>query len=151
MATDPDIRPAREEDAAAMAVLTAVLGYPVAEEAARSRVREIAGSRSDLLLVAVWADGRLAAWLQAHASHRVHTGRSVEIVGLVVDPEFRREGIGRRLVAAAEQWAEARSAEALVVRSNLLRSESHCFYPALGFGLSKKQAVYRLELGDRRG
>ncbi len=106
---------------------------------------------SDLLLVAADPDKPMMGWLQAHAACRVHTGWGVEIVGLVVDREARRQGIGRRLVAEARRWAEARSAEALVVRSNLRRSESHLFYPALGFSLNKHQAVYRLSLRDSGG
>ena len=144
------IRPAVEDDAGEVARLAAVLGYPVAEEEMRARVRGILGSDADLLLVAAAGDGRVVGWLQAHAACRVHTGRGVEIVGLVVDPAARRQGIGKRLVAEAERWAEARSAEVLVVRSNLRRSESHLFYPALGFSLNKQQAVYRLGLGGPR-
>ena len=34
-------------------------------------------------------------------------------------------------------------AEAVVVRSNTKRVESHIFYPALGFTVSKTQSVYR--------
>jgi len=140
------IRPAVEDDAGEVARLAAVLGYPVAEEEMRSRVRGVLHSDADLLLVAADPGKRVMGWLQAHAAYRVHTGWGVEIVGLVVDPEARRQGIGRRLVAEARRWAEARSAEALVVRSNLRRSESHLFYPALGFSLNKQQAVYRLGL-----
>jgi ribosomal protein S18 acetylase RimI-like enzyme len=150
MAWGPIIRPAVEHDAGEVARLAALLGYPVAEEVMRARVRGIPGSDADLLLVATAPGGRVVGWLQAHAACRVHTGWGVEIVGLVVDPEARRQGVGRRLVAEARRWAEARSAEALVVRSNLRRSESHLFYPALGFDLNKKQAVYRMELRPGR-
>lgn len=149
MDDSPLVRPATEEDAEAVARLSTVLGYPAAVETVRARVRAILSSGSDLLLVAE-AGARVVGWLQAHAAYRVHAGWGVEIAGLVVDPEARRRGIGRRLVAEAENWAAARSAEALTVRSNLRRSESHLFYPALGFSLHKTQAVYRLGLGDTR-
>ena len=54
--------------------------------------------------------------------------------------------IGRALVEQAERWAGARGPESLVVRSNTLRTESHRFYPTLGFTASKTQAVYQKPL-----
>jgi len=48
-----------------------------------------------------------------------------------------------RLVERAEQWAQELGAQTLVVRSNTQRTESHRFYPALGFSNTKTQAVYR--------
>jgi hypothetical protein len=39
-------------------------------------------------------------------------------------------------------------APVLVVRSNTTRRESHVFYPALGFSVSKTQRVYRKLLRD---
>jgi len=150
--TEPGgIRPAVEDDAGEVARLAAVLGYPVAEEEMRSRVRGTLASDADLLLVAAGPGGRVVGWLQAHAARRVHTGWGVEIVGLVEDPEARRQGIGRCLVEEAERWAAARSAEELTARSNLRRTESHRFYRALGFRLNKTQAVYRKALPGRRG
>jgi GNAT superfamily N-acetyltransferase len=60
----------------------------------------------------------------------------------VVDSRRRREGLGKALVARAEQWARERSLPKLRVRSNVTREESHRFYPAIGFVKSKTQHVY---------
>lgn len=143
------IRSAAEGDAEVLADLGTVLGYPVGAERMRSRLREILNAADDQVLVAVDPAGRVRGWVQAHAAHRLHTGRGVEIVGLVVDGEMRRQGIGRRLVAEVERWAEARSAEWLAVRSNLQRIDSHRFFLGLGFRLSKRQAVYRKDPGQQ--
>ena len=88
-------------------------------------------------------EGRLTGWLQAHAYDILESGFIVEIVGLVVAQDCRRSGAGRALVRQAEQWAATLGAEALVVRSNTLRTESHLFYPALGFSISETQTVYK--------
>ena len=101
------------------------------------------------MIVAALPDKAVVGWLQAHASHVLESGFRVEITGLIVSPEIRRGSVGRSLVAEAEKWAAAQSAETVVVRSNIQRIESHLFYPALGYALSKTQTVYRKLLTNR--
>ncbi|MBK8477763.1 MAG: GNAT family N-acetyltransferase [Opitutaceae bacterium] len=136
------IRDAVSSDSADIARLTNLLGYPGDAEAISYRLAKIAGRQEDLLIVAVLKE-EIVGWLQAHASVVLESGFRVEIVGLIVSEESRRCGVGRSLVHRAEQWASQIGAEALVVRSNTKRVESHIFYPALGFSSSKTQSVYR--------
>jgi GNAT superfamily N-acetyltransferase len=96
-----------------------------------------------LIIVAADAAGAVVGWLQAHAATILESGFRVEITGLIIAPEQRRRGWGRLLVLEAEQWARSIGAEAVVVRSNVQRVESHAFYPALGFSATKTQKVYR--------
>jgi GNAT superfamily N-acetyltransferase len=140
------VRRATAADAGAMARLSGELGYPVETDAMRARIRAVTASAADLLVVAEDPTGEPAGWLQAHSAHLIESGFRVEIVGLIVSPAARRTGLGRSLVAAAERWATSIQAEALVVRSNVQRDESHAFYPALGFSATKTQHVYRKSL-----
>jgi GNAT superfamily N-acetyltransferase len=136
------VREGRLSDAAEIATLTNELGYAADAAAISRRLQGILGKPNDLVTV-VACDGEIAGWLQAHAAVVVETGFRVEIVGLIVGARFRRRGIGRALVEHAEQWAAGIGAEVIVVRSNTKRVESHRFYPALGYGLSKTQTVFR--------
>jgi GNAT superfamily N-acetyltransferase len=72
----------------------------------------------------------------------IESGERVEIVGLVVDAQARRGGIGRAMIAAAEAWTRARGLDALYLRSNVLRPEAHPFYEGLGFLRTKTQHAY---------
>jgi predicted N-acetyltransferase YhbS len=137
------IRCAIEGDATSIAQLSGALGYKAETEAVRRRLSAILGSEADLMIVAVDSTEAMVGWLQAHAAHIVESGFRVEITGLIVAPEARRHGVGRLLVARAEQWARGICAEAIVVRSNVQRLESHIFYPALGYSATKTQKVYR--------
>jgi predicted N-acetyltransferase YhbS len=137
------IRSATERDAESIAQLSGTLGYAVTADVMRERLRTIVGSSSDLLIVAVDSNDQVLGWLQAHAANVIESGFRVEIMGLIVSPEQRRSGIGRLLVHEAERWASSLSATAIVVRSNVQRTESHAFYPALGYALTKSQKVYR--------
>lgn len=146
------IRKAREADAAPIGELIAELGYerdPADTCDAIARLQKKQRKGLDLLLVATNEKGDVGGWLQAHASEVLESGFRVELVGLIVSAKMRRLGMGRRLVAAAEQWARTLGAGSLVVRSNVNRKESHSFYPALGFKVAKTQVVYKKPL--RRG
>jgi len=146
MSTFLSIRRATEDDAESIANLASELGYAVHTKVMRSRIQAIVASSSDLLIVAVDSSTTVVGWLQAHAAHIVEFGFRVEITGLIVSSTFRRRGVGRSLVAKAAHWAKTVSAEAVVVRSNAERVESHSFYPALGYTSTKTQVVYRTPL-----
>jgi GNAT superfamily N-acetyltransferase len=139
------IRDAILSDAAEITRLTAELGYAATIAEIGARLGRVTDRQKQVVLVAV-LEGKIAGWLQAQASEVLESGYRAEIVGLVVAEKFRRRGVGRRLVAEAEGWAIGVGAPTLVVRTNSKRVESHDFYPALGFELSKTQAVYRKAL-----
>jgi GNAT superfamily N-acetyltransferase len=134
----------RNADAVAVAELSAELGYPSEAKNIGARIEKIGGS--DLLLVAVTAADRPVGFIQAHRVCIIEAGDRVEILGLVVGASARRGGIGRKLIAEVEHWAESMGAEAVIVRSNTVRRESHIFYPALGYSRIKTQAVYEKRL-----
>jgi len=140
------IRDAAPADAESIAQLTTQLGYAVDAATISVRLARLSGQRDQLVLVAM-LDGKVAGWLQAHASEVLESGFRVEIVGLVVAEDCRRHGVGRELVKRVEQWAASLGAGTVVVRSNTKREESHRFYPALGYAATKTQAVYRKRLG----
>lgn len=141
------VREAGEADLEALAGLCGTLGYPADPAAIGARVAGITPSPSDVLLVAE-CSGLVVGWLQAHVAWVLESGFRAEIVGLVVSPDSRRLGAGRRLVAAAEEWADGKGATSISVRSSTQRIESHIFYPALGYERKKTQEVYRKALGD---
>jgi len=137
------VRAARLGDAPAVAALSGELGYPAEAGQIRGRLRRILARDDQRVLVAEDGRGGVCGWLHAQASEALESGFRVEIVGLVVAGAMRRRGAGRRLVARAEAWARRIGAEAVVVRSNAKRLESHAFYPSLGYVASKTQVVYR--------
>ncbi len=139
------IRRARSADATRVAALSAVLGYPAGVDAVAIRLERLLASSADIVLVAHDPTG-VVGWLHGAEQELLESGRRCEILGLVVDPEQRGRGIGRRLVAAVEAWAETRGLEQMAVRSNVARTESHPFYERLGYARAKTQHAYRKRL-----
>jgi len=141
----PMLRGARLTDAAEMARLAGELGYPASANAMQERLAALLPDAGQHIAVA--ADGeRLLAWMHVQRGLTLDVGARAEIVGLVVDATARRHGLGRRLVAAAEDWARAQGLAALMVRSNVARDVSHPFYESIGFARVKTQHVYTKRL-----
>jgi GNAT superfamily N-acetyltransferase len=141
----PTIRPAVPADAAAIAGLSGQLGYPVSPVAVARRLERLL-PRADQVVLVADAGGLLAGWIHGAEQELVEADRRCEILGLVIDQRRRREGTGRRLVAAVEEWAVSRGLGEMSVRSNVTRAESHPFYEAIGYRRVKTQQVYRKRL-----
>lgn len=141
----PAPRAATPDDAAGIARLSGQLGYPVDAASMAARLQQLLPRDSHFIRVA--ADGpHLLGWIAAEQRLTLETGDSFEIVGLVVDRDAHRGGIGSTLVAAVADWARSRGGPRLIVRSNVVRTESHPFYERLGFARVKSQHVYRRDL-----
>lgn len=137
------VREMSSVDLPKVAELSKQLGYPVTAEALQKRFDTLRFSKTNVLFV---AGDPVGGWIQVEERQSLESGENAEIVGLVVDSGRRREGLGRALVARAEQWAKERGLPKLRVRSNVTREESHRFYPAIGFKVSKTQHVYEKPL-----
>jgi ribosomal protein S18 acetylase RimI-like enzyme len=67
-----------------------------------------------------------------------------EIQALVVAAACQGQGIGRRLVAHACEWAFARGYERVRLRSGVQREAAHAFYEHLGFEKAKASHAFEL-------
>ena len=137
------VRRAVAGDAARVAELSGVLGYPVTADALSQRLVRLLSSDEDVVFVAEHGSGDLVGWIHGAEQELLETGRHCEILGLVVDASHRGRGAGRQLVEAVESWTAARGLDEIAVRSNVLRAESHPFYEALGYVRAKTQHAYR--------
>ena len=60
---------------------------------------------------------------------------SAELTELVVDPNYRRQGVGRCLVQYIEREARAQGAVTLTLMTAWQNAGAHAFYQALGYSL----------------
>ena len=136
-----------EDDAEKVADLSTQLGYPSTPVAIATRLLDITRRSDGVLLVAELPTGRVAGWIHVRGQHLLESDPYAQIAGLVVDRDVRREGVGRSLMAAAEQWARAAGYDAVRLSTNTARSEARPFYEALGYALLKTQYALRKPLG----
>src|SRR6266545_3923401 len=94
-------RPARKEDAPAIAALVTQLGYDAVPGEVAERLARLL-MKSDHRFVVAEADGRLLGWVHVELSESVDSDAFALIAGLVVDRSHRRQGVGAALMAEAE-------------------------------------------------
>ncbi|GGA01653.1 GNAT family N-acetyltransferase [Dyella caseinilytica] len=135
------LRKAGIDDAPEIARLAEELGYPVSPEAMWARLAALL-SHPDHHISVVEDDDALHGWIAVEHRRTLESGDRMEIVGLVVDASRRGSGVGRMLVADAEQWARQCGFHVISVRSNIVREASHPFYEHLGYARRKTQHYY---------
>lgn len=148
MGSDPAgllIRPARLDDAPAIAELCGQLGYPSTAMQVTHRLVQMAGFPFHALFVAE-TGGQVAGWVHVHAYPLPESDFHAELGGLVVAETHRGSGVGKALLAAAEAWAIRNGCSELWLRSNVIRKEAHRFYQANGYENIKSQHTFRKRL-----
>lgn len=127
---DVEIRPARADDAPALAALLAELGFPAPPEVLVAR---LAAMPDGDVLVAV-REGVPVGVVTLHVTPVLHRPTTVgRITALVVAGHDRGHGIGAALVTAAERALGARGCALVEVTSNHRLADAHRFYERLGY------------------
>lgn len=99
-------------------------------ESLRARLASL--PKEDRLLIGL--DGEhVAGFAHLRVSQDLTTGDAAEVVAILVAKAYRRRGVGRRLIAAAETWALESGRSRLVLRTDVVRSDAHAFFIALGY------------------
>jgi GNAT superfamily N-acetyltransferase len=144
--TGVTIRPARVDDAHAVAALAKQLGYDAAPDAVADRLTRLVGRRDQQFLVAD-EGGRAVGWIHMLVNECVEAEAFVVIGGLVVDRAYRKQGIGRRLLAEAEDWAVLQGCSVVRLSSSATRTEAHAFYQRVGYTNIKTQYSFAKPVG----
>lgn len=138
-----EIRLANSADARTIAHLSGQLGYPTAVRQAERRLEAILGSKDHAVFVA-HVDKQILGWIHVFLAQRIESEPFAELGGLVIAELHRRRGIGRRLLARAEEWSVGCGVAKLRVRVRVRygRDEARAFYQGLGFTQEKEQGVF---------
>ncbi|MGH8324270.1 MAG: GNAT family N-acetyltransferase [Steroidobacteraceae bacterium] len=114
----------------------------------RERLAAVGQSVADGVMVAETDNGRVIGWLHVALLTHLTDASDAYILGLVVSEPARGKGVGTRLLREAEQWALAKGATQLKLRSGSERERAHRFYERAGFRRVKTQVVFAKSLAD---
>lgn len=115
------------------------LGYPTSPETMAARLNDVLSDSMRIVFVADPGNGHAAGYIQASRHVSIEVDPLVEIDGLVVSQNHRRQGIGKMLIAAVEDWARSLGILTVRLHTNIIREEAHRFYKDLGFIINKTQ------------
>jgi GNAT superfamily N-acetyltransferase len=88
----------------------------------------------------------VAGFVGVQVLRTLEADQRVEVTALVVLEEFRSQGVGKLLMARAEDWARSQGCTVIGLRSNVIRERAHSFYQRLGYEHLKTQKAFRKSL-----
>jgi ribosomal protein S18 acetylase RimI-like enzyme len=142
------IRDAKLTDAPALAALMRELGYDTTPSEMRRRLKSISCDVRYRTLVAE-VDGKVSGMIGtlAHPSYE-HNDASGRILALVTITTARRRGIGRALIASAEEAFAQNGVTRVALDTRFTREDAHRFYESLGYERNGWRFVKELPVSD---
>lgn len=135
---------AGKKDAHALSELSAQLGYPAKPADIALRLEKLRRNPENHVFVAETAlapnEERLVAGFISFESYEtIYCAAGINITGFAVDEKLRRTGIGSRLMAAVEHFAEQNGFAFIRAESGAMRKDAHAVYRKLNFDSEKTQ------------
>lgn len=138
------VREALPSDAQRIASLAVQLGYEVPVAHVERQLHRVNDERA--IFVAVVPRVGVIGWIGVSLCEAITDSGRADINGLVVEDEYRGNGIGRLLVETAEAWARRRNCTSMRLVSNVVRERAHEFYKRLGYDVLKTQHAFKKAL-----
>ena len=118
------------------------LGYDFPLEKTKTQLEKILTGK-DAKIFGAFVDDKLIGYVHI-ADYECSFNDSLKnIMGIAVDPAYRKQGIGRTLLSQAETWARDTGAAGIRLVSSVGRTEAHKFYAAMGYTSKKEQKNFR--------
>ena len=108
-----------------------------AEEGFRRFLSRIAAAQADVIVLVADAEGEIVGFLIGMVRERTSVfirSRHGYITDIYVDPEFRRQGVGRKLVKAAEEWFTSQGLDHVRLQVSAANEAGLAFWRSVGFG-----------------
>jgi GNAT superfamily N-acetyltransferase len=139
------IRTAKLIDAEEITRLCTQLGYSVTIEQTKSRIERLTNDKNNAILVYETTDDNLSGWVHVFGKRLIEL-EYAEIGGLIVDSNFRRQGIGLQLMKKCEEWAKENGYQEIRLHSGGQRKEAHEFYKQIGYKNINWAQLFSLKL-----
>ena len=143
------VRPYRDDDWTEWLRMGHLLFPDESDGSLTSGMRETRAHRDAEVFVLDRGDGRLGGFVEA-GTRAYADGCDTSPVGYVeawfIDPDLRRQGWGRALLAAAEAWARGRGYTEMASDALLANVVSHQAHKAAGYVEMERLVVFRKPL-----
>lgn len=113
------------------------LGYNCEVDLIKERIKGLDLAR-ERVFVAEY-DNHILGYVHAEDYKTLYFDELVNLLGLAVANDYRRQGVATALIGQVELWAKEQGAKMIRLNSGSLRREAHEFYRKLGFDNEKEQ------------
>lgn len=128
------LREMTESDCREVSVLLDELGLPAGEDEVLRRFKSLKKRASGGQIVTALSGGKVIGLCAVDFTSVIHRSSEVgRIITLVVLRDYRKLGVGQRLVAHIEKIIASKGANRIEVTSAEERRQAHNFYESLGY------------------
>ena len=138
------IRLAQTHDAESISRLSQQFDYSVNTETCAEHITYMSNHPDVYQLLVIEKDMEVVGYMQLTVVRHIQTKSYVEISALVIDEQFRSQGMGSKLIQTAKAWTQELGYQRLVVRTNENREQAIHFYSRGGFRELKKQTTFQI-------
>ena len=117
------------------------LGYDVDINTVSNQIKKLSCDNKNHIL-AVYEDENTKkgiGFVHAQVYESVYSDTGLNILGLAVDPDFRGNGVGKKLIGYIEKYAMDNGISFIRLNSANHRVEAHKFYEDIGYKSDKLQ------------
>ena len=125
------------------------MGYECAPALVKSKIEKLDSKREAVFVAEVETlqnqgllHGRgtqLVGFIHVERYDVLYFESMANILGLAVKKDFQKQGLGKALLLAAENWAQENEIYLMRLNSGINRTDAHGFYEHLGYVSEKEQ------------
>ena len=120
------------------------LGYECKNELVKMRIEHLDEKREMVFVAEV--DNVVVGYIHVEKYNLLYFDSMANILGLAVAKKQQKQGWGRKLMEAAEQWSKENDIYTIRLSSGIGRKGAHKFYRAIGFSEEKQQVRFIKQL-----
>lgn len=120
------------------------LGYNCNVDLVKERLENLDSNRERVFVADV--DGNVVGYVHAEKYNTLYFESMVNIQGLAVAKVYRRNGCGKALMDAVENWAKECGIQMIRLNSGMIRTDGHKFYRSIGYDNEKEQIRFMKKL-----
>ena len=113
------------------------MGYECDSDLVKSKIEKL-DSKREAVFVAE-EESQLLGFIHVESYEVLYFESMANILGLAVKKDFQKQGLGKALLLAAENWAEENGIHLMRLNSGVNRTDAHGFYEHLGYVSEKEQ------------
>lgn len=114
------------------------LGYDYDFEKQKKKIEAVLNDDSQVIFVADIRN-KVVGYIHLTNYDVIYTDNFKNCLGLAVDNDYKRNGIGSALLSKGEEWAKENGAVGIRLCSGMEREKAHEFYLAQGYICNKLQ------------